>query len=144
MKKAVTLIVCFALLVFTSSIFSDESKPEKKGDVLAGKIEGLKVENLMTEKLQVAEGTEIVLTHITIPPHTELPLHYHDGEEFIYVLEGSAYVVLKDKEDILLSKGDFFKVPLREVHTAKTTDETAIAIVFRVHESGKPVRVLVE
>jgi hypothetical protein len=36
------------------------------------------------------------------------------------------------------------KVPLKQVHTAITTEEGATILVFRVHELGKPERVPVE
>ncbi len=50
----------------------------------------------------------------------------------------------KDKPDVHLKKGDVFKVPLRQIHTATTGEEGVTVLVFRVHEKGQPVRVNVE
>ena len=98
----------------------------------------------MTSQLELVEGTEVVVSHVQIPANTTLPKHWHPGEEFVYVLEGSEVLWQKDKSDTHLKKGDVFKVPLRQIHTAKTGEEGATVLVFRVHESGQPVRVNVE
>ena len=122
----------------------EQAEPEKKKDILAGTIQGLEIDNIMTTQLELVEGTEVVVSHVEIPANTTLPKHWHPGEEFIYVLEGSAVLWQKDKSDSYLKKGDVFKVPLRQIHTAKTGEEGATILVFRVHEMGQPVRVNVE
>ena len=81
---------------------------------------------------------------MTIPPHTSLPKHWHPGEEFAYILEGSCYLWQDGQEDILGEAGDVLRVPLQQVHTAVTKDEGVTMLVFRVHEAGKPERVPVE
>ncbi len=122
----------------------ERAESEKKQDILAGTIQGLKIDNIMTSQLELVEGLEIVVSHVEIPANTTLPKHWHPGEEFIYVLEGSAVLWQKDKSDTHLKKGDVFKVPLEQIHTAKTGEEGATILVFRVHEIGQPVRVNVE
>ena len=110
-------------------------------DPLAGKIPGLKLENLMTEVLGRVKNTEVIVSRLTIPPNTTFPKHWHPGEEFVYIIEGSATVVLEGEPEVQLKAGQVFKIPLKKVHTAKTGAEGAKAIAFRVHEKGKPMRV---
>ena len=43
-----------------------------------------------------------------------------------------------------MKEGEVVRIPLKKVHTAITGDEGATVLVFRVHEKGKPERVLVE
>ncbi len=117
---------------------------ESEKDILAGTIQGLIIENLMTTQLESVEGTQIIVSHVEMPANTTLPKHWHPGEEFVYVLEGSEVLWQKDKPDVHLKKGDVFKVPLRQIHTAKTGEEGVTVLVFRVHEKGQPVRVNVE
>ena len=74
----------------------------KKKDVLTGKIEGLEVNTLMSTELELTDDVEIVVSHLVVPPNTTLPKHWHPGEEFVYVLEGSGILWQKDKEDIIL------------------------------------------
>ena len=104
----------------------------------------LKLENLLTEVLEGSPDTEVIVSRIHIPANTTLPKHWHPGEEFVYVLEGSATLWQKGKDDVLIKQGEVIKVPLKQVHTAVTSDEGVTALVFRVHEKGKPERVMAE
>jgi quercetin dioxygenase-like cupin family protein len=136
--------VALLTFAFLGSAIAHDEKKEKKPDVIAGTIEGLKVNNILSDELELVEGTEVVVSHIVVPPNTILPKHWHPGEEFVYVLEGTGILWQEGKEDVVLKKGDVYKVPLKQVHTAKTLEEEATILVFRVHEKGKPVRVNVE
>lgn len=104
----------------------------------------MKFENLLVSQLVGAENTEVVVSHVVVPPNTALPKHYHPGEEFAYLLEGSAILWQKDKDDIIAKKGDAIVVPFKQIHTVMTKEEGATILVFRVHEQGQPERVLVD
>jgi quercetin dioxygenase-like cupin family protein len=104
----------------------------------------IKVDNLMHTGSRVAEGVEIIVSVIEIGPDSTLPKHYHPGEEFVYLLEGSAIVWQQGKAETTLKAGDLYKIPLQQVHTAVTAAGSAKAIVFRVHEKGEADRILVE
>ena len=102
------------------------------------------LENLMRATLEGAADTEVIVSRVVIPPNTELPRHWHPGEEFAYVISGSVTLWQEGKEDVVMEAGGVGKVPLRQVHTAITGDEGCELIVFRVHASGEPERVLVD
>jgi quercetin dioxygenase-like cupin family protein len=104
----------------------------------------LKFEDLMTEKLAGVDNTEVVVSITTVPPQTTLPKHWHPGEEFAYVLEGSFVLMQEGKADEYYKKGDVGKVPLKQVHTVRTEEESAVVLIFRVHELGQPGRILVD
>lgn len=106
--------------------------------------EGLKLENLMKERLEGVPNTEVVVSKVQIPPNTTLPKHWHPGEEFAYVIKGSVTLWQKDKDDLLIKEGEAGKVPLKQIHTAKTGEEGVTLLVFRVHEEGKPERIKVD
>ena len=147
MRMHVVLFLMATILAFAGfnrSRKSEQAEPQKKKDILAGTIQGLEIDNIMTSQLELVEGTEVVVSHVQIPANTTLPKHWHPGEEFVYVLEGSYVLWQKDKSDTHLKKGDVFKVPLKQIHTAKTGEEGATILVFRVHEAGQSVRVNVE
>jgi len=140
MRRHVVLFLMATILAFAGfncSEKSEQAEPEKKKDILSGTIQGLKIDNIMTSQLELAEGIEVVVSHVVIPANTTLPKHWHPGEEFVYVLEGSEVLWQKDKSDTHLKKGDVFKVPLKQIHTAKTGEEGATILVFRVHEMGQ-------
>lgn len=141
-------ITCLALTCFLLGVFlteytaaSKRDKPSKPSD--SGK-PGVKLENLLKARLEGVEGTEVVVSRVTMPANTSLPKHWHPGEEFGYILEGSVVLWQEGEDEIVGKKGDVVQVPLKQVHTAITRDEGAAILVFRVHEQGKPERVPVE
>ena len=127
----VLLAVMGAVLIFSHhNVFADGEKPV--------------LENLLRSQLEGAEGTEVIISRVTLPPHSTLPKHTHPGEEFAYVLEGTVTLWQDGKDEIVFKAGEVGKVPLNQVHTAITAEEGATILVFRVHETGKPERTLVK
>jgi quercetin dioxygenase-like cupin family protein len=104
----------------------------------------LMLETLLSTQLEGVEGTEVIVSRVVMPPNTALPRHWHPGEEFAYVLEGSTILRRDGKPDLTALKGDIVRISLKEIHSAVTTDQGATILVFRVHEHGKPERVLVD
>ena len=104
----------------------------------------LTLETLLSTQLEGVEGTEVIVSRVVMPPNTALPKHWHPGEEFAYVLEGSTILRRDGKPDLTAQKGELVKIPLKEIHSAVTTDQGATILVFRVHEHGKPERILVD
>lgn len=100
--------------------------------------------DLLSCQLEGVEGTEVIVSITTVPPQTKLPKHWHPGEEFAYVLEGSLVLWQEGKPDEYYRKGDVGKVPLKQVHTISTQEEGATILIFRVHETGQPGRIPVE
>ncbi len=138
------MIVTLCLLSVLGTTPGATAHEEKPGQEAASPAPGLKLETLMKQVLEGVVGTEVIVSRVTIPPHTTLPKHWHPGEEFAYMVEGSITLWQKDKDDITLRAGGAAMVPLRQVHTAITADEGATLIVFRVHEQDQPERILVE
>lgn len=131
MKSQFIRLAGLALLAVASSASSGEpAKPS--------------LETLLQAELAAVEGTEVIVSRVTVPPNTTLPKHWHPGEEFVYILEGVVSLWLDGEVQASGSPGDVLKVPLKQVHTAITGDEGAVVLVFRVHESGQPERVLVD
>lgn len=142
MRKSISSVVVLVvvLMSFQSAALGHDD-PVGKGPANKS---GVKLETLMKAVLEGVDGTEVIVSRVTLPPNTSLPKHWHPGEEFAYVLEGSATLWQEGKEDIVCKAGDAVKVPLKQVHTAITKDVGATFLVFRVHEQGKPERVPVE
>ena len=60
----------------------------------------VQAENLLRESIAGVEGKEIIVSRVSFPPRTELPWHWHPGEEFFYVIYISRIVV--KKPDIII------------------------------------------
>jgi len=136
-----TAIVVIGFGIAGSALRANAGDAGQGAEAAAGKP---KLETLMKAELEGVANTEVIVSRVTIPPHMALPKHWHPGEEFAYVLEGSVVLWQEGKEDTVVNPGGVAKVPLKQVHTAVTGDEGATVLVFRVHEEGKPERVLVE
>lgn len=137
--RVAAVLVGVLFVLQSGALAHDDSSDEKS----AGK-SAPKLETLLKAVLEGVDGTEVIVSRVTIPPHMSLPKHWHPGEEFAYILEGSAILWQEGEDDIVGHAGDVLKVPLKQVHTAITKDEGATLLVFRVHEQGRPERVPVE
>ena len=91
--------------------------------------------------LSALPGSEVIISDVVIPPNAQVARHYHPGEEFLYVIEGSAIHIEEGKPDRLLKAGDSYAIPPRAIHSPKGGPEGARAIVFRVHLAGQPERI---
>jgi len=145
MRKPLSLaaVALLGVLAITTAARSHEQHDADHAAEAAAK-SPVNLETLMKAKLEGAKGTEVIVSRVTLAPHASLPKHWHPGEEFAYVLEGTVTLWQKGKEDMVVKAGEAASIPLKQVHTAMTGDEGATVLVFRVHEEGKPERVLVE
>lgn len=99
---------------------------------------------MLRAPITIADGLEVIISDVVIPPNASVPRHYHPGEEFLYVIEGSAIHVEEGKPDRELKAGDAYAIPPRAEHAPRGGPEGARAIVFRVHVAGEEERILVE
>ena len=98
---------------------------------------------VLTAPIQAAEGLEVIVSDVVIPPGAQVPRHYHPGEEFLYLVEGSAVHVEQGKPDLPLNAGDSYVIPPNAVHAPIGGPQGARAVVFRVHVKGRQERYLV-
>ncbi len=135
-KISIMTLACLVILLSQGQVTADSNNETPRQKVI--------LETLHKSELEGVTGTEVVVSRVVIPPNTSLPKHWHPGEEFAYVLEGSATLRMEGKPDVVSNKGDIVKVPLKQVHTGLTGVEGVTLLVFRVHEQGQPERVLVK
>jgi len=125
---------CFAFvtaLLFNPVVHAGDEPPAKFAD-------------LMTSPLAADSNIEVTVSRVRILPNFTTPRHYHPGEVFVYVMDGSVTIWQQGKPDVELGEGEVFKIPPSVVHSAITGSDSVTALVFRVLESGQPERVLVK
>ena len=139
-------ILFSVLLVFilASCDSNNQSVKQDNSETVEQSIQELKIENLLRDSLELAKGIEVIMSYVEVPKGTTLPFHYHPGEEFAYIIEGSGELLLEDKTKIPMKAGEAGKVPLKHTHSFSTLNEGAKLVVFRVHEKGQPDRILVD
>lgn len=129
-------ILILLALVGVGSTVGQAAEPSQTASVQA--------ENLLRESITGVEGKEIIVSRVSFPPHTELPWHWHPGEEFFYVIEGSVTLKRRGEPDLPASQGDAQKIAPQIIHTGSTGEQGAELVIFRVHAEGEPERYLVD
>ena len=141
-KPHLALLLATILLVSACNSAND-SPNENSAEPVTNKRPPPGSNQMMRAPVTVAEGLEVIISDVVIPPNTTVPRHYHPGEEFLYVLEGSAVHVEEGQPDRILSVGDTYVIPPRAIHSPRGGPDGARAVVFRLHVEGKEERVLV-
>ena len=99
---------------------------------------------MLRSAISAADGLDVIISDVIIPPGAQVPRHYHPGEEFVYIIEGSAVHVEEGKPDQLTEAGQAFVIPPQARHAPIGGPDGARAIVFRVHTAGSPERILTD
>lgn len=99
---------------------------------------------MLRAPITMADGLEAIISDVIIPPNATVPRHYHPGEEFIYVIEGSAIHVEEGQPNQVLKAGDTYVIPPQAEHAPRGGPKGARAIVFRIHIEGEKERILIE
>ena len=77
--------------------------------------------------LRPLTGERVMLSHVTIAPHGDAPLHTHDEEQIGLVLSGSCEFEL-DGVTRTLKAGDVYHAPPGVPHGARTNDEQVVIV----------------
>ena len=67
-----------------------------------------KVTPLLSKDLAEFPGKEGLMITVVYPPGASDPIHRHNAHAFLYVLEGSVVMQLKDAKEITLTPGQTF------------------------------------
>ena len=100
--------------------------------------------SLLSKDLAGFPGKELLMITVDYPPGVSDPVHRHDAQVMVYVLEGSVVMQVKDKAPVTLRAGDTFYEGPGDVHTmARNASQTAPAkfLVFFVKDKGAPILV---
>jgi quercetin dioxygenase-like cupin family protein len=102
------------------------------------------VKAVMTKDLVAAPGQEVLMLTVEYPPGGADPVHRHDAEAFVYVLEGSVVMGVKGKPEVTLKPGETFYEGPNDIHTVgrnASKSEKAKFVVFIVKKKGAPALV---
>ena len=93
---------------------------------------------------QIAPGREVVISSVESPPNMIGKWHWHPSETFHYYLAGRVEIEFRDGSTMVGLPGRVNHVPYGAWHRASTGEEGVRLIIFRVHQTGEPVRHLEE
>jgi len=101
-----------------------------------------KVTPLMSKDLTELPGKEVLLIKAEYPPGGSDPIHRHNAQTFVYVLEGSIVLQVKGGKEVTLTPGQTFYEAPDDVHLVSrnaSSTKPAKFIVFLVKDKGAPV-----
>ena len=99
---------------------------------------------LLRQSVEGVPTKEVIVNQVSIPPHTELPWHWHPGEEIFYVIDGEVTLAQRGKPDLRSRVGEVNIIAPDVIHTGRTGSEGVTLVIFRVHDKGQPERVVVD
>jgi quercetin dioxygenase-like cupin family protein len=106
--------------------------------------EEAKVTELMSKDLTNIPGKEGLMITVDYPPGSMDPIHRHNAQGFIYVLEGSIVMQVRGGKEVTLTPGQTFYEGPDDVHTVgRNASQTKPAkfVVFFVKDKGAPILV---
>lgn len=103
-----------------------------------------KVTPLFSKDLPDIAGKEGLMITVEYPPGASDPIHRHNADAFVYVLEGSIVMQVRGGKEVTLTPGQTFYEGPDDVHVVgRNASQTKPAkfVVFLVKEKGAPVLV---
>ena len=131
-NKKLALIPLLMLLAAGASFAQPEQPP---------------VTSLMSKDLTNMPGKEVLMITVEYPPGWSDPVHRHNAQGFIYVLEGSVVMQVQGGKEVTLTPGQTFYEGTDDVHVVgrnASTTKPAKLLVFLIKNKGAPVLVPVK
>ncbi len=103
-----------------------------------------KVTHLLSKDLTNLPGKEAVMITVDYPPGSSDPVHRHNGNAFVYVLEGTIVMQVRGGKQVTLTPGQTFYEGPDDVHiVGRNASDTKPAkfLVVLVKNKGAPVLV---
>jgi quercetin dioxygenase-like cupin family protein len=104
--------------------------------------QGPKVTPLMSKDLTDIPGKEVVMITVEYAPGGSDPIHRHDAQAFVYMLEGSVVMELNGGKQVTLKPGETFYEGPDDIHTvgrnASSTKPAKFLALF-IKNKGAPI-----
>lgn len=133
MKKILFIIFTITIIgLFSAHEVMSHANPKPfSTTIYQGTIHGIK-------------NKEIIVSLVELPPKKAAPLHKHPGEEYAFIISGEAIQNIDYKGEETIHAGEVAHIPYGAVHSVRAGKKPFKALVFRIHDKGKPERCLVE
>jgi quercetin dioxygenase-like cupin family protein len=97
---------------------------------------------LMSKDLPELPGKEVLMIAVEYPPGASDPVHRHNANAYLYVLEGSVVMQVKGGKETTLTPGQTFYEGPDDIHVVgRNASKTKPAkfIVLLIKDKGAPV-----
>ena len=102
------------------------------------------ITSLMSKDLKDAPGKEVLMITVEYAPGGTDPIHRHNAQAFVYVIEGSIVMQVKGGKEVTLTPGQTFYEAPDDVHLVgrnASSTKPAKFLVFLIKDKGAPVLV---
>jgi quercetin dioxygenase-like cupin family protein len=96
----------------------------------------------MSKELKEGPGKEGLMIVVEYPPGSSDPIHRHNANAYVYVLEGSVVMQVKGGKQVTLTPGQTFYEGPDDIHVVgrnASSTRPAKMLVFLVKDKGAPV-----
>ena len=101
---------------------------------------------ILRKSMSGLEGKEVVVFLADVPPGGVAALHYHPGDEAIYMLQGSLLFEPDQGQPFELKAGEITFNPAKHAHKARnmSVSEPARVLNCMIAEKGQPLAISVQ
>jgi quercetin dioxygenase-like cupin family protein len=100
------------------------------------------ITELMSKDLAGDSGKEVRMYTVDFPPGFSSPVHRHNAQVSVYVLEGSVVMQVRGGKEVTLRPGQSFYEGPDDIHVISRNasgTESAKFLVFMIHKKGAPL-----
>jgi len=97
---------------------------------------------IMTHALAADSGKEVLMYTVDFPPGFSSPIHRHDAQVSVYVLEGSVVMRVRGGKELTLGPGQSFYEDPNDIHVVSrnaSSSKAAKFLVFLIHKKDAPL-----
>src|SRR5262245_7443710 len=100
-----------------------------------------KVVPLLSQPLENQQNKEVTMLTVEYAPGQSTPIHRHNAEVFVYVLEGAVMMGVQGSSPVRLGPGQTFHESPNDIHAvSRNASDSAPAkfVVFMIKDKGAP------
>jgi quercetin dioxygenase-like cupin family protein len=97
---------------------------------------------LITKDLAGVPGEQALMYTVDFPPGFSSPVHRHNAQVSVYVLEGSAVMQVRGQKAVTLGPGQSFYEDPNDIHVVSrnaSSTKPAKFLVFLINKKGAPL-----
>ena len=96
----------------------------------------------ITKDLAGSADKEVLMYTVAFPPGFSSPVHRHNAQVFVYVLEGSVVMQVRGQKELLLKQGRSFYEDPGDIHVVSrnaSNTQPAKFLVTLIHKKSDPL-----
>jgi quercetin dioxygenase-like cupin family protein len=97
---------------------------------------------LITKDLAGSPGEQVLMYTVDFPPGFASPIHRHNAQVSVYVLQGSVVMQVRGQKELTLGPGQTFYEDRSDIHVVSrnaSSTKPAKFLVFLINKKGAPL-----